>query len=281
MNYLGMLSRKTGNAMLICVSALLILGAPVFAGSRADELLERTGRTVAQFWEQIPNYTCKESVTRAKIGKQRKILYKQDLEFNYLALIKIQDEGLTVEEQRLPLKKRPDKSDAPSLLETNGFPTLQLIFHPQYRANYRFQIEEDGGEKMSSIRILFEHIRGAASTSAVMIQGRAYALDLHGTAWIDGESGAIQKISASLMNPMSNINVESFSAEVAYERQRLPQENEYRWLPSKAMLELQTGLQHWRNIHLYSRYKRFIVETTEAGAGTNRGEEDAPSAHAP
>jgi hypothetical protein len=266
MTEMSLYSGKIGNAVLICVSAFLILGSSVSAGSRADEQLERTGRTVAQFWEQIPNYSCRELITREKIKKQRKILYKQDLEFNYLALTKIQDESLTVEEQRLLLKKRLEKSNAPSLLETNGFPTLQLIFHPQYQANYRFQIEEDDAENGGSIRIRFEHIRGTASSSAVMIQGRAYALDLQGTAWIDKESGYIRKIAASLMNPMSDINVASFAAEVTYERQSFPSESESRWFPSKVIIELQTGLQHWRNIHRYSQYKRFVVETMEAGA---------------
>jgi hypothetical protein len=262
----GLYSRRTGNAMLICMSVLLMLGTPAMAGSRTDELLERTGRMVAKFWEQIPNYSCSEFVTREKIEKQKKILYKQDLEFNYLALTKLQEQGLMLEEQRLLLKKRIGKSDAPSLLDTNGFPTLQLIFHPQYQANYRFQIEEDGAENRGSIPVRFEHIRGAASTSAMMIQGRAYALDLQGTAWIDSESGAIEKISASLMKPMNDINVASFSAEVTYERQNFPSENESRWLPAKVMIELQTGLQHWRNIHRYSQYKRFVVESMEASA---------------
>jgi hypothetical protein len=257
---------RTGKVALLCMSGFLTLGHPLLASSRVGELLARTGQTVAQFWEQIPNYTCRELVTREKIEKQRKIIYKQNLEFNYLALTRMQDEGLTVEEQRLLLKKRVAKSDAPSLLETNGFPTLQLIFHPHYQTNYMFQIEEDSAENRGGIRIRFEHIRGAASTSAVMIQGRAYALDLQGTAWIDAQSGAIQKISAGLMSPIKEINVTGFTAEVTYAPQSFPLEHESRWLPSKVMIELHTGLQHWRNTHQYSQYKRFVVESREAGA---------------
>ena len=233
--------------------------APAPNGSRIDEILDRTGRAVELFWEQLPSYNCRESVTREKLEKKGKAEFRQTLEFDYVALTKTRNGHFTVEEARLPLKNKPEKSEPPSLLESNGFPTLQLIFHPRYQANYRFVQEEGYGG--TSIRIHFEHIHGAGSTSAVLVQGVAHALELEGTAWIDSESGTIQKISANLMNPMEGINVEKFSAEVVYQPQHLENDSELRWLPSSVMIELQTKSQHWRNMHHYSEYRRFRVES--------------------
>jgi hypothetical protein len=255
---------KFGFALSIFLCVFSIEGHRSFAASRTEEILERTGRVIEQFWEQIPSYNCRESVTREKLEKKGKVEYKQQLEFDYVAFTKEQAKALTVEEVRLPLKKNNDKLEEPSLLETSGFPTLLLIFHPRYQAGYRFHIEEDVIDDGRTVRVRFEHIRGAGSTSAVMVQGKAYALELQGTAWIDSNSGAIRKISASLMGPMRDINVEDFAAEATYELQRFPFESELRWLPSKVMIDLRTGLQHWRNTHLYSQYKRFVVEATEA-----------------
>jgi hypothetical protein len=255
---------RSGFALLICVSASWIHLPLSRADSRTDELVERTGRLVEQFWEQVPSFNCRESVTREKIEKEGKVEFKQELEFDYVALTNARDRYLTVEELRLPLKKGIEIPDMPSLLETNGFPTLLLIFHPRYQADYKYEILDTGLDKKGAVCIRFVHIPGAGSTSGVMIQGKAYALELQGTAWVDSESGAIQKISAGLISPMKDINVEDFSAQVDYELRHFPSETESRWLPSKAIIELKTGLQHWRNVHHYSQYKRFVVEAQGA-----------------
>jgi hypothetical protein len=245
------------SVLLACAVGLCLSGSGSFAGSPVDAILERTGQQVELFWQQIPSYKCRELVTREKIEKKGKVEYKQELEFDYLALTKKRGDRLTVEEVRLPLKGTVEKSDPPSLLDTNGFPTLQLIFHPRYQAHYRFHIEEADGGKFTRIR--FEPIPGEDPTSGVMVQGKAYALDLQGTAWIDSNTGAIQKIAASLVHPMPEINVEDFTAEVVYELHPSSLEHEQWLLPSRATIDLQTGLQHWRNIHYYSEYKRFSV----------------------
>ena len=249
---------------LICSFSFWISEPRSYADSRTDELLDRAGRQVEQVWEQIPAYNCREFVTREKIEKKGRVEYRQRTIFDYVAFTKINAGALTVEEVRIPLKKDADKHDMPPLLETNGFPTLLLIFHPRYQSSYRFQIDEGGLADGKLVRVRFEHIYGKGSTSAVMVQGIAYALDLQGTALIDSESGAIAQISANLVSPMKNINVEDFAAEVTYDLQRFPSESGLKWLPSKAMIELRTGRQHWRNTHLYSQYKRFVVEATEA-----------------
>jgi hypothetical protein len=249
---------KARIVLLACAVAVGLSGSGSFAGSPVNEILERTGRQVELFWQQIPSFKCRELVTREKIEKKGKVEFKQELEFDYLALTRTRGNRLAVEEVRLPLKETVEKSDPPSLLETNGFPTLQLIFHPLYQAHYRYQIEEYSGDNLTRIR--FEPVPGADSTAGVMVQGKAYALELQGTAWIDGDSGAIQKIAASLIHPMPEINVEYFAVEVVYESRPSSLEYEQGRLPSRATMDLRTGLQHWRNTHYYSEYKRFNVK---------------------
>jgi hypothetical protein len=249
-----------------CLGALCLLGTAAFPATANDSahppLLERTGTLVALFWQNVPSFACTESVTQEKLGKKGKTEYEAESVYDYLALTKSSDEDLTIEELRRPRKSDPNRHDKPPMLGTNGFPTLLLIFHPLYRDNYRFQLEpEEPGEK--SQRVSFEHIPGTRSTSAVMIRERIYPLDLRGTAWIDPDSGAVLKISARLSAPMKDINIEQFRIDVAYTRRSFPSEAEERWLPSRAVIELQTALQHWRNTHVYSGYKRFSVESAE------------------
>jgi len=205
-----------------------------------------------------------ELVTQEKIkGRREKIEYKQESLFDYLALTKDQDGSLTVEELRLQQNKEMDKPNKPSLLITNGFPTLLLIFHPQYQADYRFQIEPARAGEGNLTGIRFEHIPGMPSTCALMLRDRIYPLELQGTAWVDNETGAIQKIDAGLIAPMKDINIKAFDVEVTYKPQLFQSEHEAKWLPSSAVINIQTALQHWRNIHLFSQYKRFTVESSE------------------
>ena len=240
-------------------------GAPALRATMAEPLLpllERTGRMVELFWEQVPSFTCTEFVTQEKLGKKGKTEYQSDSIYDYLALTRAAQEALVIEELRLPRKIDADKPDKPALLSTNGFSTLLLIFHPLYRANYRFNVEPGGtGEK--TVRVRFEHIPGERSTSALMIRDRIYPLDLQGTAWVDPGSGEVSKISARLRVPMKDINVEDFRIDVVYKPQSFPSEPEARTLPARAVIEVHTALQHWRNTHSYSQYKRFSVESAE------------------
>jgi hypothetical protein len=167
-----------------------------------------------------------------------------------------------VEELRLPQRTSAEKPNQPALLSTNGFPTLLLIFHPLHQSNYRFQMEADNGED-GVWCVRFEHIPGMRSTSAVMIQGRIYPLDLQGMARIERDTGTILNISARLIAPMKDINIEDFRIEVTYKPQTFSTELAVRWLPSKTVIELETALQHWRNIHSYSQYRRFDVQAVQ------------------
>jgi hypothetical protein len=256
-----------GHLFIICIGMILLSGSRCFAGPSLDEVLERTGKMVALFWQQVPSFTCTESVRQEKIGSKGKVEYKRTNAFDYLAITKAQDDDLIVEELRLPqkiTKDKPDKPDKPSLLQTNGFPTLLLIFHPLYQANYRYQIKQENDADGKLLHIGFEHIPGMRSTCALMLRERIYPLDLRGTAVIDGETGIIQKMTAGLVAPLEEINISVFNIEATYKPQTLSSEPEVRWLPATAVIDVRTARQHWRNIHSFSQYKRFTVQSSES-----------------
>jgi hypothetical protein len=124
-----MLTQKTrqGRFLALFIGAVLLSGNQAVAGPRLEELLMRTGRSVELFWQQVASYTCIEIVTQEKIDK-KKTEYKVDSTYDYLAITKADEEGLTIEELRLPKGKSSHGSHKTSLLSTNGFPTLLLIF---------------------------------------------------------------------------------------------------------------------------------------------------------
>ncbi len=238
--------------------------SPAFGATTPDlqNALAQAGKSVEVFWQQFSSVTCTELISQEKIGTEGKVEYKQDSIFDYLILMDLQGDDLTVEESRL-LQKSIGKSKNLPLLTTSGFPTLLLIFHPYFQGYYRYQL--DGEEEVEGhrlLRIKFEHVPGTRSTSALELRGREYPLDLQGTAWMDPESGSVRKMEAGLEAPMPDINLKVFDTVVDYQPQKFPSDaNTTFWLPFTATINVETARQHWRNVHRFSNYKEFSVKS--------------------
>jgi hypothetical protein len=246
------------------IAVIWLAGTPAIAGSFLDEQLERTGRAVDAFWQQVASVACTEHVTQEKISRKDKTEFKSDSTYDYLAFARTLENGFSVEELRVPKKRSANKRDSPSLLATNGFPTLLLVFHPHYQRSYQYYMEAGSSETDSLIRVHFEPIAGGQSTCALALKDRIYPLPLRGTAWIDRETGSIQKIVAGLVAPLKDINILAFNIEVVYKLQSFSSIADSSWLPESATVDVRTALQRWRNIHDFSGYKRFSVVSLES-----------------
>ena len=257
---------------LLCLGLVLALAyvMPV-SGTTTEEpalevILARTGRAVGQFWRQLSSVTCTEAITQEKIAQQGKVEFRQNSLFDYLMLIKIKGDDLAVEESRLVHKTSRNPRSLP-LLTTSGFQTLVLIFHPIYQSSFRYQLSGEqisGGKKLVLVR--FEHVSGTRSTSALALQGRVYPLDLQGTAWIDPETGIVERVVAELKAPMEALNLRALYTKVDYLPQSFSSTSEPLWLPARATVDVETAQQHWRNVHSYSDYRRFSVTSEGVAA---------------
>jgi len=264
-------NRKAGKSLRelrrpACALLAGILLLPVAARgadtATLDQALAKTSKSVERFWNQFSSVTCTESVTQEKLGKEGKPEYRQDSVFDYLILMSLKQDELTVEESRL-LQKSDGKAKNLPLLTTRGFPTLLLVFHPYYLEDYRYEL--DGEEKVGGrtlTRIKFEHIPGKRSTSALALRGRDYPLDMKGTAWVEPDTGVVRKISAALVAPLDDLNLKVLTTDVIYEPEKFPEvQDQVFWLPSTATIEVETARQHWRNTHRFSGYKQFSVSS--------------------
>jgi hypothetical protein len=235
---------------------------PVYEASLKDTIL-LVQKSVENFWNQFGSVTCVERVTQEKFGKQNKIEYKKQSTFDYLVLLNAEKDSLSVDESREQQGKTSKENKIPLLVAT-GLPTLLLGFHPFYQESFRYELvgnEQIDGQRL--VKIQFKHIPGTRSTTALQLRGKNYPLDLQGVAWVDADTGAIHKIVAGLSSPMIDLNFKSLEMEVSYDKHRFPSEEGIVWLPSTATVAIQTERQSWRNIHQYSNYKKFTVNTEE------------------
>jgi hypothetical protein len=148
------------------------------------------------------------------------------------------------------------------LLLTNGFSTLLLVFHPYYRNAFEFSVEPAGTlEGRSVVPVHFAHITGARSPAALALRGREFALDLEGTAWLDAHSGQVIRMEAGLGHDMGDVGLKALKIRVDY--QPSPSIKDHFMVPAKAVVELETPRQHWRNTHTFHNYKLFSTEATQ------------------
>jgi hypothetical protein len=246
------------NALSLILLALTVSDAP--ASPSLEDVLAHTAKSVERFWQQFSAVNCTESVTQEKIGKQGKTVYRRASVFDYLILMNLQADDLSVEESRI-LQREAGKSANLPLLMTSGFSTLLLVFHPYYQGSFEYQRLEDDLNGRRLVRLSFRHVRGTRSTSALRLRGRDYPLDLEGIAWVDPGTWAIEKIEAHLESPLEDLNLRSLRTVVRYAPQRFQSVDDAEWLPVEASIDVETARQHWRNVHKFQNYRRFSVKS--------------------
>ena len=82
-------------------------------------------------------------------------------------------------------------------------------------------------------------------------------------AWIDPQTGVINKIVAEIGNTLQDVGLKSLRSEVAYAPVPFRGMKEAYWFPAQARVEVETPRQHWRNTRHFVDYKRFSVDTEE------------------
>lgn len=246
------------NALPLTLLAF-VLSEPV-APPPLEDVLTRTAQSVERFWQQFASVNCTEAVTQEKIGNKGKPVYRRDSVFDYLILLSLRGEDLSVEESRILQKETGKSTDLP-LLMTSGFSTMQLIFHPYYQGSYEFQRLEDEIAGHRLIRVSFRHVPGTRSTSVLRLRNRDYPLDLEGTAWINPDTWTIEQIDARLETPLEDLNLRSLGTVVRYAPYYFQSVSESAWLPVDASIDVETARQHWRNTHKFRDYRRFSVKS--------------------
>lgn len=256
--------------MLFLCMVLLTAGVLVPADETAptssthlDDILGKARRSVEMFWQQFESVNCIENVIQEKLGKKGKAEYQLKSTYDYLVLLSKPEDEPSVEESRIQQGKINKPKNIPLML-TDGMPTLLLVFHPYFGEDFLYQF--DGNEMADGhnlVRIGFSHVPGKRSTTVLRLRDTAYPLSLQGIAWIDPETGAIHKIAAGLTAPIKALNLKGLQMEVSYFPQKFPFEEGEFWLPAIATVNVQSEQQQWRNVHQFSKYRKFSVKSEE------------------
>ncbi len=229
-----------------------------------DDLLARAAHHAEIFLAQFSDVKCNERVQQVKFGKGEKIETTEEALFDYLLMLDASGGDIRLEESRLATAEKSSGRKA-SLLVTNGFSTLLLIFHPAYQPSFVFDaLEEDRLDGAPLLRVHFRHLPGTRSPAVLLVRGREFPLDLEGTAWLDARSGAVVRMKVGLASSLEDIGLRAFRSEVDYAPVNFTSEKNAYWLPRSAVIEVETPRQHWRNTHRFTDYKLFSVSATSS-----------------
>lgn len=256
-------------ALVVLGCAGYCLGSDIPAPPAPDKLqnlLQRTGAQMSEYLEKFSDVRCTEKVMQEKFkndGKE-KIDHREESTFDYLVILANTGGELSLSESRLPVHEAKADKKKRSMLVSNGFATLFLVFHPLYANSFDFS--ELGNEVVDGHRLTkvgFRHIRGTRTPAALALRGREYPLELSGTAWIDGETGAITKMSGGVENTMVDVGLNTLHTDVEFAPFPFKDLQKTYWFPLRAVVEVETPRQHWRNTHEFTNYKLFSVSTEE------------------
>jgi len=229
---------------------------------RLDQVLTLAGTQINAFLDQFSDVKCTEQVKQEKFGKDDKVAVKEEATFDYLVMLTNSGGEISLSESRLPLHEGKDKKNR-SLLVSNGFATLFLVFHPVYATSFQYRwLGEDPVEGRPLVKIGFEHIRGTRSPAALALRGREYPLELMGSAWIDPATGNIARIEAGIGDTLQDVGLKTIFSRIEFSPVSFDNTPAY-WFPSTASVEVETPHQHWKNTHHFIDYKKFSVSTED------------------
>jgi len=233
---------------------------------RLQGLLQRMGDQMISYVEKFSDVKCSELVTQEKFKNDtsNKVELKAQSSYDYLVILTNTGGDLNLSESRLEVKEAKTDKKNRSMLVSNGFATLFLVFHPMYANSFVFTPMEDevlDGHRLTKIG--FKHIPGTKTPAALALRGKEYPLELSGVAWVDPETAELTRITAGVEKTLEDVGMKTLRSEVEFAPIPFTDLKRDYWFPARASVEVETPRQHWRNTHEFSNYKRFSVTTDE------------------
>jgi hypothetical protein len=240
---------------------------PAESQQELPAILEEVGERVAAFFDDFPNTTCTEEVLSGpcSVGSDKCAVTFED-KFRYLLVARWKEGARLMTEYRTDAKGRPIdyRRLGHGQILTYGFATAPLQhFHPQNRTASRFRhFGRQTVDRQETNVVGFAEIpERYTATTEFVLGGREGRFFVQGLAWIDPTTYQILRIRTYLLAPRPDVGLEGQTTRIEYSAIQLPETSTAVRLPTKVIVDVWLSHHHFRNVHRYSDFKLFRVES--------------------
>jgi hypothetical protein len=230
-----------------------------------NSLLAKTGERVQAFFRDFSDTSSQEFVLLQMLGYNGGIERQNSRDFSYLTIYHPDGTKPSLEEYRTDKRNRPINQDAiAGFYITSGYACLSLNFHPSYQQGLRFrylgQQTSDShahiiafAQKLDTKDLLIEFIGiGSANVVRVPVQG---------IAWVDPNTYQILQLRVNLVAAGNKSSLTEQTTDIKFGAVRFSETEKQLWLPHEVIVTTQISNRTFRNLHRYSGYKLFAVNS--------------------
>jgi hypothetical protein len=229
------------------------------------QILERTGATVAAFFDNFPNTACAERVTSMVADPFRADAYHLDAKYNYLALAEAGAGTGRLHEFRTDDKGSVVQPDPRTSVVTAGFVAMSAHFHPEFQPDSRFHYlgRQVIGEQGAYVVAFAQRPTVARQVTEIRFPGVDEIVFWQGLAWIDPVSFRILRLRTDMQPPPGHVGVLKTTIQIEYSEVSFIKGGKTLWLPRDVTVNGQLDKYTFYNRHHYSDYRLFHVEVEQ------------------
>jgi hypothetical protein len=232
-------------------------------------VLSGIGESLQAFFRYFPNTISREKVQQERLGENGKAEARLDQESYYLVVARIGRETSGFDESRTDAKGKPivQKRLRGRSFLTSGFAGAGIFFLPVNQKEFRFRFLGRDPEMSGAYVVAFSSKR-ECSLQGKFEMGEDQGLLLsQGLAWIHPDSFRLLTMTTSLQAVLSPKPVVlSLRTNIQFDAITFKSAAQTFSLPVKVEVNINWQGTAYRNVHRYSDYRLFSVETHETRA---------------
>jgi hypothetical protein len=233
---------------------------------RLDLVLKKVGEGVETFFRDFPNTVSKESVRMESSGPNQSVGRTITQNFNYAFFP--DKNGRFWKEARLDSK---DREIANNVIQgfpffTSGYAGLCMFFHPSHQFGSEFRYLGKQGSSPNADLIAFAQKPGSGDALGAYQTATMPApvpLLYQGLVWVNPDTYQILRMRTDLLARRADTDLSRQTSEIWFSEVRFQSVPQSFWLPREVVVTSESGGCLFRNIHRYSDYRVFTVETQE------------------
>jgi tetratricopeptide (TPR) repeat protein len=239
---------------------------PTFAAGvtcPAAEVIQESGKRVEEFAQDLSRFAADEDLFHQSMDAFGISTRTETRKYEYVAMVSEPHPGaVSIDEFRSDKGTQPGDPDA---IQSTGFITLALVFHPDMQKDFEFVCEgQSDWRGQTSWIVHFRQRRDRPNRMhSYRVRDQNFPVDLKGRAWITADKFQIVRVEADMVEPIPAISLLSEHQTVEYGPVPFPKKNTTLWLPKHAEIYIDLHRHHYYRRHSLDHYLLFSVDTEE------------------